>query len=190
MTLNWNFGTQRLQGTGVSIAVQGGQPLTIPDNGRVSICANNNGYWGGYLGGSPGTDPDQTANTGTFVAQATTGGQTYGTLLSWHPGRSGLPKNLFQPHCVIGVSSMGPNSISLSWPYGGGGGGTCTLGPLPQVIPHSGQPPAEAQLTIPNQPPQQVGVNAEAAVSPRQTNTHLTSHSFQEAGIFTTLDPI
>ena len=193
MTLNWNEGTQRLQGKNVSINVEGGNPLPIPGDGRVSICANANGYWGGYLGGSPGGPLDdspgaaqitsQTAGTGTFIAQAPTGGQNYGTLLRWEPGRSGLPENLFQPHCVIEVS-LGVGAF-LSWPYGGGGGGTCTLGPLPQVIPPGGQKPAEVTLTIPHQPSQHVGINVDAS-SPAQARTYLTNLSTGGAGVFTT----
>jgi hypothetical protein len=156
----------------------------------VVICANANGYWGGYLGGVPGVGPrTNSANTGTFVAQATTsGGPIYpkGTLLEWLPNNSGLPENLFKPHCVVEVSVNGTDSF-LSWPFGGTGGGTCTLGPLPAVIPPHGQPPEMVQLTIPNQPPQKVGISTEAA-SQDQTNTYLTAASGE--AVFTTLDPI
>ena len=89
------------------------------------------------------------------------------TLESWQPGDSGLPGDLFQPHCIIQVSysdGTEPPLPSLSWPYGGGG--TCTLGPLLPVLPPPGSKPTQARLTIPRQSPLSVGVTASSTEGP------------------------
>jgi hypothetical protein len=52
------------------------------------------------------------------------------TETSWSPGDSGLPGDLFPPPPATGGNPITIENDTLSWTYGGGAGGSCTLGPI------------------------------------------------------------